>query len=147
MTDYLINTRAYDKRDKADVDALYLEADMGSPSTYDGITLAFDAQSDSSPGALAALVRVEVWNAIAYINPIIVKKEYQRLGIGKQLMDNVMAQYPEVRLVARGPAEPFYESLGFKPIAWDDIDVRYSEDCRSCPSREECNPVPMGWKA
>ena len=142
----MIATRPYNDNDKPLVDALYAEADMGQPSTYDGLIVAED-DADAQPQALAGLVRVEVWNGIAYVNPIIVQKDHQRSGLGTLLMDDVLAHYPEVRLVARGPAVPFYRTLGFQAAAWDDIDTRYSEDCRNCPSLDTCKPQPMRWVA
>ena len=140
----MFELRAFNEQDTDRINSLYTANDMGLPPTYNGITVAVDTEANDD---IAGFVRVELWNGIAHVSPIIVDAAYQRRGIGKLLMDSVRKAYDDVRLVARGGAIAFYEALDFDPTDWDLIDPRYSEDCRNCPVRDTCKPVPMRWTA
>jgi len=63
---------------------------------------------------------------IIYIQDILVLNDYQRKGIGKNLMDKVLVKFEHVRqkvLITdkEEKTKMFYESLGFKSVDSDDI--------------------------
>lgn len=81
---------------------------------------------------------------IAYVNPIVVFDTWRGHGVGRALIEDAHARAGELRLVARGGSVGFYERLGFKPLAWAQVDLQAaSEDCDNCPVRAECGPTPM----
>ena len=140
----MISLRQYKEQHKDAVDALYQQADMGEPSSYEGILLAFDSDAED-PEKPIGLVRVAVSDGVAYVNPIVVDEEARGLGIGRVLMEHVQELHPDVRLVSRGPAIPFYRALGFDECDWESVDTRFTDDCDSCDVRESCQPLPMRW--
>lgn len=83
-------------------------------------------------------------NGVAYVNPIVVFDTWRGYGVGRALIEDAWSREGELRLVARGQSVGFYEKLGFKPLSWDEVDLKAaSEDCDNCPVREECGPLPM----
>ena len=59
--------------------------------------------------------------SIAYIQDILVKPEFQRSGIGRALMEAVLARFASVRQVGlltddEARQHAFYESMGFRNI-------------------------------
>lgn len=53
----------------------------------------------------------------AYIHYLLVRPEYQKKGIGKQLINDIKEKYKDylrIVLVSYTPEAPFYESCGFK---------------------------------
>lgn len=55
----------------------------------------------------------------AYINYLIVHPDYQRMGIGKELMRRILNEYRDflrVELIADAGATEFYDKLGFGAI-------------------------------
>ena len=55
----------------------------------------------------------------AYINYLIVHPDYQRMGIGKELMRRILNEYRDflrVELIADAGAAEFYDKLGFGAI-------------------------------
>ncbi|WP_258360361.1 GNAT family N-acetyltransferase [Moorella sulfitireducens] len=48
-----------------------------------------------------------------------------------------------VTTIARGEAAGFYRRYGFRNCHFSDLATIYREQCRDCPEREACRPVPM----
>jgi GNAT superfamily N-acetyltransferase len=83
-------------------------------------------------------------NGISYVNPIVVSEAWRGYGVGRALISDARSIAGELRLVSRGSSAGFYETLGFAPLDWSQVDLEAaSEDCDNCPMRTECNPVPM----
>lgn len=81
---------------------------------------------------------------IAYVNPIVVYEPWRGYGVGRALIEDAMGLAGELRLIARGNSQGFYECLGFVPMNWDEVDLEAaSEDCDNCPRRTTCGPQPM----
>lgn len=74
---------------------------------------------------LVGLIRVVSDNhTICYIQDILVRPDYQRRGIGRALVEGVLAHYADVRQVVLMTDDEerqarFYESLGFREIKDD----------------------------
>jgi N-acetylglutamate synthase and related acetyltransferases len=91
-----------------------------------------------------------------HLEVLAVNDQWQRTGAGRLLLSR-MVKYPwvychtvspddqtyVVTTVARGDAVPFYKNCGFEPCSFDELTVPYNEQCNECPSRENCQPVPM----
>ncbi|WP_035768188.1 GNAT family N-acetyltransferase [Arthrobacter castelli] len=81
-------------------------------------------------GELVGLARAVSDNAtICYIQDILVDPQYQRSGLGRQMVEAILGQYPDVRQkVLVSDAEPgqraFYESLGFTEASDMDPPIR-----------------------
>lgn len=80
---------------------------------------------------------------VAHVNPVVVHETWRGFGVGRALVDEALADYGELRLVSRGTSLPFYEALGFEPIAWDLIKPEIAAECDECELYSECGPVPM----
>ncbi|PRA09461.1 MULTISPECIES: GNAT family N-acetyltransferase [unclassified Paenibacillus] len=53
-----------------------------------------------------------------YFHYMLVHKEYQSLGIGKRMMEQMLSRYSNIKtkvLISYDSAEKFYETFGFKP--------------------------------
>lgn len=49
----------------------------------------------------------------------------------------------QITTVSRGEAAGFYQKYGFEPCDFAEIPEPYREQCRDCPEKENCKPVPM----
>ncbi|WP_168205835.1 GNAT family N-acetyltransferase [Geobacter sp. FeAm09] len=48
-----------------------------------------------------------------------------------------------VTTAAKGKSSGFYRKNGFVTCAFSDLAAPFDEQCRECPDRDNCNPVPM----
>lgn len=94
-------------------------------------------------GCLAGLARVEHAGGNAYLRPIAVAFAYQGQGVGRRLIEALYAGTDEFRVVARGSAVGFYETLGFQRLDWEMVDPAFQTECVMCPERGKCNPIAM----
>lgn len=53
----------------------------------------------------------------AFLSILLVSGEHRRVGIGRQLVHDAMAQTSGLRLDAISCADPFYEALGFRQVS------------------------------
>lgn len=94
----------------------YTKAPESLAAAISGSSYVITARMD---GDLVGLARAVSDNAtICYIQDILVDPEYQRSGLGRQMVETILGQYPDVRQkVLVTDDEPgqraFYESLGF----------------------------------
>lgn len=92
---------------------------------------------------LVGAARLE-WEADKpYIRPLVVESKWHGNGIGRLLIQSLLKHSPTLNVVARGQAAAFYQRLGFRPIAWEQVPARYQSECESCPEQDACNPTPM----
>ena len=92
---------------------------------------------------LAGLARSERAGGIAYLRPIAVASAYQGQGIGRRLIEALHAREDRIRVVARGSAAGFYETLGFLPLDWERVEPAFQAECATCPDLGKCSPVAM----
>ena len=84
--------------------------------------LATDKESGSVMGYITALSDDVLFG---HISSLEVLPDYQKLGIGKRLVDGMMSQLDHlyaIDLVCDPDVQPFYERCGFKP--WSSMIVR-----------------------
>ena len=121
------------------VNQLFASEDFPDVPGIEGLRVAADLDN-----TIYGACRVEIApDGSANINPVVVFKVKQGLGVGASLVNDALKRYPDLRLVARGPSVGFYEQLGFFRCGWDDIDPKYRRDCDACPVLATCQPVPF----
>lgn len=131
-------------REPKETDIAYLHAFNASEGmdfleSMEGVTIAAD--EDDDPIGYVRVMHSD--DGQAYINPIVVNPLWRRRNVGRALMEKAMSENESLRLVSRGPAIPFYSSLGFEECDWSSVDPSCAEDCSNCTIREECRPLPM----
>lgn len=94
-------------------------------------------------GTIAGLARIEYGDPIPYLRPIAISPHHQHRGIGRQLLETLIKDLDELRVVARGEAVGFYSAFGFKPMDWESVYAGYQQECAECPDHDSCRPVPM----
>lgn len=92
---------------------------------------------------LVGAVRLEWEAGEAYVRPLVVDSSWQGRGVGSLLLQFLAKEIPRLNVVARGQVTPFYEKIGFIPLAWEQVPPRYRAECESCPDQTTCNPVSM----
>jgi len=97
-------------------------------------------------GKLAGAARLEWQGQTAYLRPVVVDQKWQRKGVGRALIENIMVGLSDLVVVARGEAVGFYRQSGFLPIGWEKVSHRYRQECIECPDLRDCKPLPMRWK-
>ncbi len=76
------------------------------------------------------------WN----VRPIVVFDAVQGKGVGRALLEDAFRIQPDIKLVSRGDAEPFYLACGMRRGTWDDVAPEFVSECSACPDREACGP-------
>jgi N-acetylglutamate synthase-like GNAT family acetyltransferase len=94
-------------------------------------------------GRLVGLVRPEREGQAVYLRPVVVDSNWQGKGIGRLLVREISKGLPAVQVISRGETTGFYGSLGFIPMAWEQVPDRYRQECETCPDRGNCRPLPM----
>lgn len=107
---------------KEDLEALFLSVEWSSGHYPDKLVVAmhnyktvYSAWHGSKLVALACAMDDGIMTA--YIHYLLVRPEYQGMGIGRKLMEMMKAQYKDylrISLVAYDKGLKFYESCGFK---------------------------------
>ena len=92
-------------------------------------------------GALAV-----TWTDIAEVRSLAVAPELQHLGIGKLLVDVLVADARRLgipRLFAFTYVPGFFEKMGFVVCAHDDLPHKVFNDCMHCPKFQACDEIAM----
>lgn len=87
--------------------------------------------------------RIEDYPDVAMVRPLVIAKEFRRMGIGQLLLERILPIGKPTVIVARGESVSFYSVFGFTSAKWRDIPVKQTDECLSCPDRTECRPQPM----
>lgn len=139
MVDTLFTIRAGREEDRAALDELCLREGMDEVPSIEHVRVAVH-----SPHQVIGFIRIARDDkGIAFVNPVITHEAWRGFGVGRALMEEALAQYGELRLVARGKSVGFYKALGFKPLAWEGVKMDLVEDCDACELRDECHPQPL----
>jgi amino-acid N-acetyltransferase len=83
-----------------------------------------------------------LWEDLAEIRSLAVRKEYQHLGIGKRLVKRCLAEARGlgVRRVFVLTYQPeFFKKLGFAPTDKSELPQKIWGDCVRCPKFPECD--------
>ncbi|MCK5581071.1 MAG: N-acetyltransferase [Candidatus Omnitrophica bacterium] len=102
------------------------------------------ALDNNTPIACCALQIV--WKDLAEIKSIAVDKSFAGKGIGTQLVEAHLAAAKEMGLekVFTLTLEPgFFEKIGFKIIAKDQLPMKVWSDCARCSKQDHCDETAM----
>ena len=113
----------YDKHDftKEELEDLFLSVEWSSGKYPDKLVISmknfktvFSAYDDDKLIGLICVMDVGIMNA--YIHYLLVNPKYQKLGIGKHLVEMVKEKYKDylrIAVIGYNKAVDFYKSLGF----------------------------------
>jgi N-acetylglutamate synthase-like GNAT family acetyltransferase len=124
--------------DLEDLRELLREMDMGA----DHLPL-HDLLVAVDDDRLAGAVHLQQVGDELYLRAMAVNPEFQCRGVGRALVVALLEGHDRVKVVARGPAAPFYKKLGFQPTGWQDIHTDMRAECDDCPDLETCAPQPL----
>ncbi len=113
---------------------------MGPIVSVDNISVAVNDGGDIVGFIRLAVSDEGVW----HVNPVVTYPTWRGYGIGRMLVEDALDRCGELRLVARGSSLPFYEALGFEPVAWEAIHPPIAAECAECELYDECGPHPVG---
>jgi len=94
-------------------------------------------------GELVGIARLENEADQVYLRPIVVDSKWHGKNIGTALVRRIAHGVDVLHVVARGQSTGFYQKLGFLPIPWEQVPMRYQQECNACPDLAECQPQPM----
>jgi amino-acid N-acetyltransferase len=92
-------------------------------------------------GALAV-----TWTDIAEIRSLAVSPSHQQHGIGRKLVEALVAEARRLglpRLFAFTYVPGFFEKMGFLVCAHDDLPHKVFNDCMHCPKFQACDEIAM----
>ena len=98
-------------------------------------------------GMIVGLGRLEYGEDVPYLRPIAIAPAHQHRGVGRRLLEALLTNLDELRVVSRGNALGFYSGLGFEPMGWDSVHATYRQECAECPELAVCGPMPMRYQA
>ncbi|OGW26404.1 MAG: GNAT family N-acetyltransferase [Nitrospirae bacterium GWC2_42_7] len=87
-----------------------------------------------------------LWEDLAEIRSLAVRKEYQGKGIGQKLVKECMKEAKALgikRVFALTYNTDFFSRLGFKEIDKSDLPQKIWSDCIRCPKFPECDEHAM----
>lgn len=82
-------------------------------------------------------------NGAMHVQSVASDPTWRGKGVGRALMEDAYAAHGDLRLVARGTAVGFYQTLGYEETPWESIDFTVADDCFACDERDTCHPLPM----
>ena len=92
-------------------------------------------------GALAI-----IWTDLAEIRSIAVAPRFQKLGLGRQLAERLLAEAGELEIaqvMAFTYVVPFFEKLGFHVVEHAALPHKVFNDCLNCPKFHKCDEVAV----
>jgi amino-acid N-acetyltransferase len=107
---------------------------------YEGIRDFFVYEEDGIIKGVCAL-RI-LWEDLAEIRSLAVRKEYQRLGIGKSLIKRCLKDAKDLgikKVFALTYQPEFFKKLGFIEIDKAKLPHKIWGDCLKCPKFPECD--------
>jgi N-acetylglutamate synthase-like GNAT family acetyltransferase len=133
----VIELRRAAPEDRRPLIDLLWENGMGHAEPISDYLLAFDGDD------VLGCIRLEEFQDITMIRPIVVTQRHRKKGIGRLLVERILPVDKPTAVVARGDAVSFYKTLGFVKTEWEMIPESQLDECRSCPDRKVCQPQPM----
>ncbi len=83
-----------------------------------------------------------MWEDLAEIRSLAVKREYQKMGIGKKLVIQCLKEAKSVgikKVFALTYQPEFFKKIGFADIDKSNLPQKIWGDCVRCPKFPECN--------
>lgn len=94
-------------------------------------------------GAIAGVCALHIlWEDLAEVRSLAVRKEYQRLGIGGKLVRRCLSEARSLgiyRVFALTYQPAFFKKLGFTDIEKSGLPQKIWGDCIRCPKFPECD--------
>ncbi|MDI3279874.1 MAG: N-acetyltransferase [Bacillota bacterium] len=87
-----------------------------------------------------------VWEDLAEVRAVAVDPAYTRRGIGKRLVEALLAEAGELgipRVFALTYQPGFFQRCGFRPIAKEELPQKVWRDCINCPKFPHCDEVAL----
>lgn len=87
-----------------------------------------------------------LWEDLAEIRSLAVKEEYQKLGIGKRLVNKCLKEAKELgikRVFALTYYPDFFKKLGFRDIDKSKLPQKIWGDCLKCPKFPGCDETAV----
>lgn len=87
-----------------------------------------------------------LWEDLAEIRSLAVAEEYQKLGIGKELVLSCLEEAEELgvgRVFALTTSPEFFKKLGFKEVSKNELPQKVWADCIRCSKFPECDEIAV----
>lgn len=87
-----------------------------------------------------------LWDDIAEIRALAIHPDYQHLGLGSKLVDNMIDEARGLgikRLFTFTLTENFFKNLGFKRKNRDELPLKVWTECSRCPKYFKCDEIGM----
>lgn len=98
-------------------------------------------------GKLIGCCALEViWSDLAEIKSLAVGPENRRTGVGTALVSVAVAQAQELgapRVFALTLEPKFFERVGFRIVAKEELPMKVWSDCARCPKQDECDEIAV----
>lgn len=139
----LVTLRPANDEERISINALLASEGFDQVETVLGITVAANEDDE-----MVGFVRVQDDDeGCAHIYPVVVYETWRGFGVGRVLVEQVMEDRGQVKLISRGHSNKFYEALGFEKAPWEDMADFVVDDCNACELRDECGPQPYVYQA
>jgi len=87
-----------------------------------------------------------IWEDLAEIRALAIRNEYQRKGIGKKLIDELIKEAIELgihKVFALTYQVDFFKSCGFTEVSKDEMPHKVWKECINCPKFPNCDEVAV----
>jgi amino-acid N-acetyltransferase len=87
-----------------------------------------------------------IWDNLAEIRALAIKEEYQRQGVGQQLIARLLKEAGEMEIhqvFALTYQVEFFKKSGFSEVSKDDLSQKVWKECINCPKFPNCDEVAM----
>ncbi|OQX10196.1 MAG: GNAT family N-acetyltransferase [Desulfobulbaceae bacterium A2] len=89
------------------------------------------------------------WENLAEIRSLAVREEYQRRGIGRQMVESCLDDAKSLdinQIFALTYQQGFFRRLGFVPIDKQALPQKIWGDCLHCPKFPDCDEEALIWR-
>ncbi len=87
-----------------------------------------------------------IWEDLAEIRSLVVSEEYQKLGIGTELVKACLEEAKNLKIskvFVLTTSLEFFKKLGFKEMNRSELPQKVWTDCIKCSKFPECDEIPM----
>jgi amino-acid N-acetyltransferase len=87
-----------------------------------------------------------VWEDMAEVRSLAVAQEYRKLGLGRRIVDTLLAEAKALglpRAFALTYHREFFERAGFRAVARETLPHKIWGDCIDCPKFPNCDEVAL----
>lgn len=87
-----------------------------------------------------------IWEDLAEIRALAIRNEYQRKGIGKKLIDELIKEAIELgihKVFALTYQVDFFRGCGFQEVSKDEMPHKVWKECINCPKFPNCDEVAV----